>query len=425
MQWDRLVAYSLAEELMTFQYPEALAHHGSVVYNAALNLAEGTNAEKWCGQLLQLINASHGNMRLATTSSELNTWRKIYTDSCILRGISQFALSRDLEAIATLDHAIIIAGAQNRLDLILDVIRQLQTKFSREHRSNKHLSVSLRFTTITSKFPRNTVPQLPPPSFLGFQSKFSQRPFILHNFAADWPALQDRPWRSVQYLLSVAGPGRVVPVEVGADYRSKNWNQKIMQWESFLSTLDFEDQPAPKCGEEVLYLAQHDLTTQFPSLRDDIIIPDYVYASLACSAHPNYRPPLNDVNLLFNTWLGPKGTVSPAHTDPYFNFYVQVVGHKSVWLAPPSASTSMYPISSSLLSGSASGLDDKSAMINTSQIDVFSEPRNLTSFPDFVQDVVPVSMFAVLAPGDVLFFPPGWWHAMKSESTSFSFSIWF
>jgi lysine-specific demethylase 8 len=63
---------------------------------------------------------------------------------------------------------------------------------------------------------------------------------------------------------------------------------------------------------------------------------------------------------------------------------------------------------------------------NTSQVGVFSDVDELKEdFPNFVRDVIPVSMRATLGPGDVLFFPPGWWHAMKSESTSFSFSMWF
>ena len=62
---------------------------------------------------------------------------------------------------------------------------------------------------------------------------------------------------------------------------------------------------------------------------------------------------------------------------------------------------------------------------NTSQVGVFSDVDELQDFPNFTRDVVPISRIATLGPGDVLFFPPGWWHAMKSESTSFSLSMWF
>jgi ribosomal protein L16 Arg81 hydroxylase len=67
-------------------------------------------------------------------------------------------------------------------------------------------------------------------------------------------------------------------------------------------------------------------------------------------------------------------------------------------------------------------------MSNTSQVDVFA------SFPEqqgrgvhslFWEKVVPHAFSATLEPGDLLFFPPGWWHAMRSEEKSFSVSMWF
>lgn len=70
-----------------------------------------------------------------------------------------------------------------------------------------------------------------------------------------------------------------------------------------------------KGDASVLYLAQHNLLSQFPSLRDDIVVPDYVYSCPpAPPDYPDYRPPGNDDQLVVNAWLGPKGTISPAHT---------------------------------------------------------------------------------------------------------------
>lgn len=103
-----------------------------------------------------------------------------------------------------------------------------------------------------------------------------------------------------------------------------------MPWEEFLRRIGMEskmDLPidiierngygTEDCHvpEEVLYLAQHTLLTQFPALRSDIMVPDYAYASLPSpSTFSAYRPPGNDEQLVINAWLGPKGTVSPAHT---------------------------------------------------------------------------------------------------------------
>jgi len=67
---------------------------------------------------------------------------------------------------------------------------------------------------------------------------------------------------------------------------------------------------------------------------------------------------------------------------------------------------------------------DDLKMENTSQLDVFSTDSD-KEYSNFLDQVVPSSMTATLGPGDMLFFPPGWWHAMRSETTSISISMWF
>jgi lysine-specific demethylase 8 len=268
--------------------------------------------------------------------------------------------------------------------------------------------------------------------------------------------MRDRPWRSAAYLQSVAGPGRLVPVEIGKDYRLGDWKQELMDWTDFLSTINFDDQASSRNQETVFYLAQHDLIKQFPALREDIIIPDYVYVSLPCVDYPDYQPPQHDEALL-NAWLGPKGAMSPAHTVCYFPFLtlllviylfirthtiiamvrhrncsssrnahgtlVQVVGYKSVWLAPPSVSAFMHSFQHSQESGQTIDINELK-MGNTSRLDVFSTDSD-EEYSHLLDQVAPSSMTATLGPGDMLFFPPGWWHAMRSETTSFSISMWF
>jgi lysine-specific demethylase 8 len=90
-----------------------------------------------------------------------------------------------------------------------------------------------------------------------------------------------------------------------------------------------------------------------------------------------------------------------------------------VWLAPPSVSDSMHTFSQPPF---ADGSTPSSSLRNTSRIDVFAD---IHGFSDFAEKVVPLSMAGTLGPGDALFFPPGWWHSMRSESTSFSLSMWF
>lgn len=284
------------------------------IREAALDIAAGRNEIAWCEELLNHMNASHDRMKRASCAIELNTLRKIYTDSSIVRGLLQSIWSHSFEAIATLDSAIIIAGpfGDGRLKLILGVITNIQQLSL----SYKPTSTGLLVPSIAPNIASLTctIPCLPnPPSLLEFQKITSRGPFILRNYTNCWPALRRRPWRSSVYLRSVAGPGRIIPVEVGSDYRSDDWQQSLIPWDDFLSLLDFEDQPSSKVSQKVHYLAQHDLTRQFPALREDIILPDYLYADVVSPDYHEYRHPRNDDKMVFNTWLGPKGTISPAH----------------------------------------------------------------------------------------------------------------
>ncbi|WFD30126.1 [histone H3]-dimethyl-L-lysine(36) demethylase [Malassezia sp. CBS 17886] len=160
--------------------------------------------------------------------------------------------------------------------------------------------------------------------------------------------------------------------------------------------------PAP-----VLYLAQHTLLVQFPWLAQDMSVPDYVYSSppmpwYAGAADGRPAEPICSV------WMGPKGTLSPAHTDPYYNCYVQVVGTKRVWTAPPNA----------MEGGAGEERDGLAALMpNTSDMDVFGEAGSAR--------MQPRAMEAELHQGDLLFLPPLWWHSMWSTDKSFSVSFWF
>ncbi|KAI0693005.1 Clavaminate synthase-like protein [Cerioporus squamosus] len=403
--------------------------------------------------LVETVQRAHKYMASSGADGSRG-WRRIYTDACLLLAfgdILDFLSSGEkalaYSAVSRLDHAIVIAGApgEGRMDLLLDLIAGVQSECFDIQRDNppvQQTTVRRLARTIDVGLPSamQGVPHLDkPPSLSAFVSRFSQHPFVLPNFLSDWPALNEHPWSSLDYLREVAGPGRVVPVEVGGDYRSDDWTQRMMPWDEFLSSLG--EQHPGESSKPVLYLAQHSLFKQFPALKDDIYVPDYAYSDLdPPDNYPQYVPPASEERLVLNAWLGPAGTVSPAHTDPFYNFYGQVVGRKTVWLAPPEASLHMYPYPSHSSTTSSEGSADQPrnpavnnespSMSNTSQVDVFiSAPGDIdaskSAYPDFWSHAVPSAMSVTLEPGDLLFFPPGWWHAMRSEETSFSVSMWF
>ncbi len=66
---------------------------------------------------------------------------------------------------------------------------------------------------------------------------------------------------------------------------------------------------------------------------------------------------------------------------------------------------------------------------NTSRVPIFDgkSEDSTRRFPAFHRNVIPQSLETVLEPGDMLFMPPKWWHAMRSEGegVSWSVSMWF
>lgn len=270
-----------------------------------------------------VIDSAYKRMSASAGTAQSLPCRRLYTDTSILKALrcaSQPEDARQLvSAVTSLDKAIVLAGApgEGRLDLIQRLIATIQSHLVPVTSSTSSRESMLNFPARPAFIPvsscTNSVLHLSdPPPLSSFRVKYSQRPFILPGFIKDWPALEEHPWASLSYLRSVAGPGRVVPVEIGSDYRTDDWTQTMMEWDDFLDALraaNISDAQPP------LYLAQHNLMAQFPRLRNDVIIPDYVYA---CPPAPpdysDYKPPTNDDELVMNVWLGPGGTMSPAHT---------------------------------------------------------------------------------------------------------------
>ncbi|KAK5625015.1 hypothetical protein RRF57_000731 [Xylaria bambusicola] len=286
-------------------------------------------------------------------------------------------------------------------------------------------------------------------------SDLGPEPLIIRNALGEWPALSTRPWNRPSYLLSQTFNGRrLVPVEIGRSYVDEGWGQKLITFGEFLhdyidptllpkakdpSATDanynnHEDHTTSKSTKDtpsskpVAYLAQHQLFTQLPTLRNDILIPDYCYTSPPPHlADPSINQPELDEPLL-NAWFGPPGTISPLHNDPYHNILTQIVGRKYLRLYSPLETTRL----------SARGKENGVEMGNTSMLDIgvlegwdsppASEEHDIENAAKngIGRDAFKAIPFVdcILEPGDALYIPIGWWHYVRGLSVSFSVSFW-
>lgn len=274
------------------------------------------------------------------------------------------------------------------------------------------------------------IPRVHAPSFEEFEehmhlpadSSIGPTPLIITGTIDHWPARRERPWSSPSYLLSrTIGGRRLVPIELGRSYVDSGWSQKIIPFKSFLN--DYIISPSSPTG----YLAQHNLFTQIPSLRNDISIPDYCYIT---PPPPHHSSPLaakhakvpQQLQPLLNAWFGPGGTISPLHTDPYHNILAQVVGRKYVRLYAPRESDKL----------AARGVEDGGVdMQNTSSLDV----GVLAGWDGTAEERIEAHeksgryeearfVDCILEEGECLYIPVGWWHYVRSLEVSFSVSFW-
>ena len=366
------------------------------------------------------------------------------------------------EVVNLLDMAIIMAGAEGRREMIEAIIEHLRLYVSHEETISNHShedeppqpkrrKLSTNRSQYTDTFPtslqktqqppsvRHQIPSATAPSLRTFEQHLHQQkgPLVIKSALDHWPALHERPWRSPSYLMGrTFGGRRLVPVEVGRSYTDEGWGQRVMRFGEFMGefllqgvkamedtegsmTNAHDQKDGGMEGEEdgqrgIGFLAQHDLFSQIPSLRNDISIPDYCYTDPppAASTKSGKDSTLQLSEPLLNAWFGPAGTVSPLHTDPYYNILCQVVGKKYVRLFNPDQSDKLYP------RGDEGGVD----MSNTSEVDVEGKQTELDmSFPLFRSAQY---METILQEGECLYIPVGWWHYVRSLTVSFSVSFW-
>ena len=105
-------------------------------------------------------------------------------------------------------------------------------------------------------------------------------------------------------------------------------------------------------------------------------------------------------------WLGPAGTVTPLHCDYDDNLFAQIWGSKRIFLAPPHHDEFLYA-------------REANALLFGSPFD--PEAPDYERFPLAQQAAL---IECIVAPGDMLYVPAGWYHQVRSLSFSLSANRW-
>jgi hypothetical protein len=395
-------------------------------------------------------------------------WSRVYSAASVIKTTMHFidnvhdqtpGLPWLQETVSYLDMALIMAGGLGREEVIQAMLGQFEEIWKSVLGSEDTDTLMLAAEEYSIPKLKYPVWKRPSPSLDSFQlhMKTARTPMVLTNILSHWPAL-DR-WKDAYYWIrATIGGRRLVPVEVGRSYVDEDWGQKIMPWREFMDTHIL---PPPDAGQKTGYLAQHDLFSQIPSLRNDIATPDYCYldapgpepgtpvalktASEGKTSHTSSLPgdaATEDDDVQANIWFGPAWTISPLHHDPYHNLLCQVVGKKYVRLYSPHYSSQLCPRSSrepaphtrattphSDAEANTNPEDQEVPTIdmsNTSNIDISaietSPHENWDDvYPGF-NDIPYVE--CILSPGDALYIPIGWWHYVRSCSVGISVSYW-
>jgi len=121
-------------------------------------------------------------------------------------------------------------------------------------------------------------------------------------------------------------------------------------------------------------------------------------------------------------WFGMKGVRSTIHYDESYNFYVQLFGNKRWYMAPPQYYSSCYlhPMAHP---------STRQCQLDWPHTDVDKFPRataaSNSSAPGYGGEGQGMELITtVLAPGEVLFIPPGWFHATEALDTNLALNYW-
>lgn len=212
---------------------------------------------------------------------------------------------------------------------------------------------------------------------------WTNRPVVIEGFGHDWPALTR--WNE-QYLASACGDELV---------------EVMMRRETARVP---EQNTADKLRTEMRFREFIELVYHGGRSNDYYLVSRNRFFERGATAALLHDLPASDLVDTQDTsggvkfWFGPAGTVTPLHYDDRNNLILQVVGRKTVRLYSPLVSKYMNQVQH-WYAGRDPGL----------------------AIPQVPGD--PADIKFDLNPGDALFIPVGWWHAIDAHDVSITLAF--
>ncbi len=235
---------------------------------------------------------------------------------------------------------------------------------------------------------KDVVAQALPPDVLT-----STEPVLLRGLVRHWPIMQAALKSDMDFCDYLRRFGNATRVGLwrgepeiegrffyNDDFSGFNYQREIGVFGGLLDELLANvDEPKPPA----LYLGSTELDGSFPGLRQD-----------------NPLAALEPFDPLVSLWLGNRTRVS-AHFDVPDNLACVVAGRRRFTLFPPEQMANLY----------IGPLDHTPAGQAISLVDV--KHPDLARFPRFAQ-ALEQAQIVELEPGDAIFIPSLWWHAVES-----------
>ncbi len=237
------------------------------------------------------------------------------------------------------------------------------------------------------------VPRLERPSRRELIERFiiPQRPVIVSGAMEGWPALER--WTN-DYLTEKVGARTLSPSKVTSAGthipEPKNGAMATTSEMKFADYIDLIASGAISDGQ--LYAVQLPIKVALPELWPDVRFPAFVD---------------EDKYAAVNLWLGAGNNFTSLHYDYADNFLTQIRGRKQVILCPPREIARVYPFPFGYVGN------------NISRVNVASP--DLTQFPDWAHAE---RVCVELGPGDMLYIPLFWWHAVWGFGQNMSINYW-